>query len=67
MQVLAKISALIGNLAYLTQRAYSAGAKDEKLARFMLDDAFSRIGRHFTIWGGEGTWSEHVFSRIPKR
>jgi hypothetical protein len=49
MQVLAKISALIGNLAYLTQRAYSAGAKDEKLARFMLDGAFSRIGRHFPI------------------
>jgi hypothetical protein len=56
---------LIGNLAYPTQMVYSAGGKDEKLARFMLDDAFSRIGRHFPIWGGEDTWTEHLFNRIP--
>jgi hypothetical protein len=56
---------LIGNLAYPTQMVYSAGGKDEKLARFMLDDAFSRLGRHFPIWGGEDTWTEHLFNRIP--
>jgi hypothetical protein len=56
---------IIGNLAYPAQMVYSAGGKDEKLARFMLDDAFSRIGRHFPIWGGEDTWTEHVFNRIP--
>lgn len=56
---------LIGNLAYPVQMAYSAGGKDEILTRFMLDDGFSRIGRHFPIWGGEDTWTEHVFNRIP--
>jgi hypothetical protein len=55
----------VGNLAYPAQMIYSAGGKDEKLARFMLDDAFSRIGRHFPIWGGEDTWTEHIFNRIP--
>jgi hypothetical protein len=58
---------IIGNLAYPTQMIYSAGGKDEKLARFMLDDSFSRVGRHFPIWGGEDTWTEHVFNRIPEK
>jgi hypothetical protein len=29
---------LVGNLAYPAQMIYSAGGKDEKLARFMMDD-----------------------------
>ena len=56
---------LVGNLAYPTQMMYSAGGKDENLARFMMDDGFARIGRLFPIWGGEDTWTEHAFNRIP--
>jgi hypothetical protein len=56
---------LIGNLAFPIQMMYSAGSKDEKLARFMIDDGFTRIGRVLPIWGGEDTWTEHMFNRIP--
>jgi hypothetical protein len=56
---------LIGNLAFPIQMMYSAGSKDEKLARFMIDDGFTRIGRILPIWGGADTWTEHAFNRIP--
>ncbi len=58
---------IIGNMAYPIQMIYSAGGKDQKLAQFMLDDAFSRIGHYFPIWGGEDTWTEHMFNRIPQK
>jgi hypothetical protein len=57
---------LVGNLAYPAQMIYSAGGKDEKLARFMMDDGFARVGRHLPIWGGQDTWTEHLFNRIPR-
>jgi hypothetical protein len=57
---------LVGNLAYPAQMIYSAGGKDEKLARFMMDDGFARVGRHLPIWGGQDTWTEHVLNRIPR-
>ena len=56
---------IIGNLAFPTQMMYSAGGKDQNLARFMIDDGFARIGRLLPIWGGEDTWTEHAFNRIP--
>lgn len=55
----------LGNLAYPSQLLYSIRGEDEKLARFMLDDGFTRIGRHFPIWGGADTWTEHVLNRLP--
>ncbi|WP_162798111.1 hypothetical protein [Sulfitobacter sp. JL08] len=57
---------VVGNLAYPAQMIYSAGDKDQKLARFMMDDGFARIGRHFPIWGGQDTWTEHALNRIPR-
>ena len=55
----------VGNLAFPTQMFYSAGGKGQKLARFMLEDGFTRIGRHFPIWGGQDTWTEHAFNLLP--
>lgn len=58
---------IIGNLAYPVQMAYSSRNSDEKLAKFMIDDGFARVGRHLPIWGGEDTWTEHVLNRLPRR
>jgi len=55
----------VGNLAFPTQMFYSAGGKGQKLARFMMEDGFTRIGRHFPIWGGQDTWTEHAFNLLP--
>lgn len=57
---------LVGNLAYPAQMIYSAGGKDEKLGRFMMDDGFARLGRHLPVWGGQDTWTEHVLNRVPR-
>ncbi|MEM6578403.1 MAG: hypothetical protein AAF678_07915 [Pseudomonadota bacterium] len=58
---------IVGNLAYPAQMIYSSGGKDEKLAQFMMDDGFARVGRHLPIWGGEDTWTEHAWNRVPYR
>lgn len=57
---------IVGNLAYPAQMIYSSGGKDEKLAQFMIDDGFARVGRHLPIWGGEDTWTEHKLNRMPR-
>lgn len=57
----------IGNLAYPVQMLFSISTKEEKLAKFMVDDGFASIGRHIPIWGGQDTWTEHVFNRMPVR
>ena len=58
---------IVGNLAYPAQMVYSSGGKNEKLAQFMMDDGLARVGRHLPIWGGEDTWTEHAFNRLPHR
>ncbi len=58
---------VIGNLAYPAQMVYSSKNSDEKLAKFMMDDGFARVGRHLPIWGGQDTWTEHMLNRIPHR
>jgi hypothetical protein len=56
---------VVGNLAFPIQMMSSARDNDENLARFMIDDGFARIGRLLPVWGGEDTWTEHAFNRIP--
>ena len=56
---------VVGNFAYASQMLYSIRGEDEKLARFMLDDGFARLGQILPIWGGEDTWTEHLLNRIP--
>lgn len=58
---------VVGNLAYPAQMVYSSSGKEEKLAQFMMDDGFARVGRHLPIWGGEDTWTEHKLNRLPQR
>ena len=58
---------VVGTLAFPTQMIYSSRGKDEKLAQFMLDDGFARVGRHLPIWGGQDTWTEHALNRLPRR
>lgn len=58
---------VIGNLAYPAQMVFSSKNSDEKLAKFMMDDGFARVGRHLPIWGGQDTWTEHMLNRIPHR
>ena len=56
---------VVGNFAYPSQLLYSIRGEEEKLARFMLDDGFARLGQILPIWGGEDTWTEHLLNRIP--
>ena len=58
---------VVGNLAFPTQVLFSVRGENEILARFMLDDGFARIGRYLPIWGGEDTWTEHFFNRLPSK
>jgi hypothetical protein len=54
---------IAGNFAYPVQILYSSTQKD--LARFILYDGGARIGSLFPIWGGQDTWTEHYFNRLP--
>jgi hypothetical protein len=58
---------VVGNLAYLVQILYSSTEDEDLLARFLLYDACTRLGRHVPIWGGADTHTEHVFNHLPDR
>jgi hypothetical protein len=58
---------VLGNFAYPLQIAYSSTEEEDDLARFILYDGCTRIGAHLPIWGGNDTWTEHLFNRLPDR
>jgi hypothetical protein len=58
---------VIGNLAFPLQIVRSGRDSDDPLARFVLYDSMSVLGRRMPIWGGPDTLTEHVFNHLPDR
>ncbi len=56
----------IGTLAYPIQILASGAQAQADLARFILYDAFARMGRWVPIWGGRDTHTEHWMNRRPE-
>ena len=56
---------VVGNFAYPLQILYSSTEAEDDLARFILYDGGARAGRLLPIWGGQDTWTEHYFNRLP--
>lgn len=59
------VAPVLGNLAYPLQIIFSGTHEHATVARFILYDTFTRLGRHVPIWGGRDTLTEHVFNRCP--
>lgn len=57
---------VVGNLAYPAQLAWAAEHR-HRLARFIILDTFTTLGRRVPIWGGGDTLIEHWFNRLPLR
>lgn len=58
---------VLGNLAFPLQIVRSSREDEDTLARFLLYDGCSVIGRRTPIWGGPDTLTEHVVNRLPDR
>lgn len=56
---------VIGNLAFPLQIVRSGREDEDTIARFILYDGCSVIGRRLPIWGGMDTLTEHWFNRLP--
>jgi len=50
---------VVGNTAYPLQLLAASGTRDGGVAKFMVHDIFSAIGRRLPIWGGKDTLTEH--------
>ncbi len=58
---------VIGNVAFPIQILSTGTDEEHAVARFILHDTFSRLGRWVPIWGGPDTLTEHVLNRLPDR
>jgi hypothetical protein len=58
---------LFGSLAFPAQMVWSAGGKQDDVARFIVYDTFTRLAANIPIWGGYDTATEHVFNRLAAR
>ncbi len=56
---------VVGNLAFPAQIVAGSSREHSLLARFLLHDTCSRLGRCLPIWGGQDTRTEHVMNRVP--
>jgi hypothetical protein len=56
---------VVGNAAYPMQILYTSTERDHDVARFILIDLFTTMGRKLPIWGGPDTQTEHFFNRLP--
>ncbi|MFQ5414066.1 MAG: hypothetical protein ACE5E6_06365 [Phycisphaerae bacterium] len=56
---------VLGNLAFPIQLLATGVHTQATLARFIVYDTFSRIGRCVPIWGGRDTLTEHMLNRCP--
>jgi hypothetical protein len=55
---------VIGTLAYPLQLLYRA-ERHNRLAQFIVHDAFAMIGQAVPIWGGRDSLTEHWCNRLP--
>ncbi len=58
---------VVGNLAFPLQFVYSSTVDDDRIARFLVYDGCTTMGRRLPIWGGRDTLTEHIFNRAPER
>lgn len=56
---------VVGNGAYPMQILYTSTERDHDVAKFILIDLFTAVGRKLPIWGGPDTQTEHFFNRMP--
>ena len=56
---------VVGNGAYPLQILYTSTERDHDVARFILIDLFTTMGRKIPVWGGPDTQTEHLFNRLP--
>jgi hypothetical protein len=55
---------VFGNSAYVLQLLTTSSQKDGHVAKFMVHDLFSAIGRRVPIWGGKDTLTEHRINAL---
>lgn len=55
---------VVGNAAYPAQILWTSGGRDHDVARFILVDIITALGRRMPVWGGPDTMTEHWFNRI---
>ncbi|MDA1194654.1 MAG: hypothetical protein O2894_05670 [Planctomycetota bacterium] len=55
---------IVGNAAYPLQLLAATHARDGLVARFLVHDILSGVGRRLPIWGGKDTLMEHWFNRL---
>lgn len=55
---------VVGNTAFLVQKAFSLTTAEGKLAAFLLYDIFSWIGQRVPIWGGQDSDTEHRLNHL---
>lgn len=58
---------VMGNMAYPIQLLFSSLDHNGWLARFIVFDIATSIGRRIPIWGGADTLTEHMFNRSADR
>jgi hypothetical protein len=58
---------VLGNLAFPLQIVRSGREDEDTIARFLLYDGCSVIGRRIPIWGGPDTLTEHWINHWPDR
>ena len=54
---------IVGNAAYPAQVLWTSGRRDHDVARFILVDIITSLGRRMPVWGGPDTMTEHWFNR----
>jgi hypothetical protein len=47
------------------QILYTSSEREHDVAKFILIDLFTAMGRKVPIWGGADTQTEHAFNRVP--
>ena len=55
---------VVGNAAFPTQLLAATRGGDGRVARFLVHDILSGVGRRLPIWGGADTLLEHAFNRV---
>jgi len=56
---------VLGNTAFLVQKAHSLTSAEGRLAAFLLYDIVSWIGQKVPIWGGPDGGTEHALNHLP--
>lgn len=56
---------VLGNTAFLVQKAWSLTSAEGKLAAFLLYDIVTWIGQKIPIWGGPDGGLEHRLNHLP--